>query len=230
VLLLADMVPMLAPDLTQARPSQMCHPAIEDAKKLVGPSDRSGIGVVLINAAGEITVCNQRAEAIVRQADGLSVMKARLCAASCTEAEALDQLIADAVADRTNQCAPGGVAIVHRPSLRQPFVLIVSRLTGTTERADDTSHPRAVVLIKDPSEADGAKPGLLIDLFGLTRREAEVAAAVVAGHGLQAAAQQLGIALTTARTHLQHVFEKTHTRRQSELTSLVLQILAFRWP
>ncbi len=207
----------------------MCHPAIEDAKNLVGPTDRSGIGVVLINAAGEITVCNQRAEAIVRQADGLSVMKSRLCATSSTEAEALDRLIADAAADRANQyVAPGGVAIVHRPSLRQPFVLVVSRLTGATKLADDPSHPRAVVLIKDPSKADGANPGLLIDLFGLTRREAEVAAAVVAGHGLHAAAQQLGIALTTARTHLQHVFEKTHTRRQSELTSLVLQILAFR--
>jgi DNA-binding CsgD family transcriptional regulator len=207
----------------------MCHPAIEDAKNLGGPSDRSGIGVVLINAAGEITVCNQRAEAIVRQADGLSMMKARLCAASSAEAEALDQLIAAAVAHGVNHAvASGGVVIVHRPSLRQPFVLIVSRLRGTTEPVDDPAHPRAVVLIKDPSEADGANPGLLIDLFGLTRREAEVAAAVVAGHGLQAAAQQLGIALTTARTHLQHVFEKTHTRRQSELTSLVLQILAFR--
>jgi DNA-binding CsgD family transcriptional regulator len=220
---------MLAPDLAQARPSQMCHPAIEDAKNLRGPTDRSGIGVVLINAAGEITVCNQLAEAIIRQADGLSVMKARLCAASSTEAEALDLLIADAVADSTNQhVAPGGVAIVHRPSLRQPFVLIVSRLTGTTELGDDPAHPRAVVLIKDPSEADAGNAGLLIDLFGLTRREAEVAAAVVAGRGLRAAAQQLGIALTTARTHLQHVFEKTNTRRQSELTSLVLQILAFR--
>ena len=156
---------MLAPDLTQARPSQMCHPAIEDAKNLVGPTDRSGIGVVLINAAGEITVCNQRAEAIVRQADGLSVMKSRRCATSSTEA-----LIADAVADRANQyVAPGGVAIVHRPSLRQPFVLVVSRLTGATKLADDPSHPRAVVLIKDPSEADGANPGLLIDLFGHTR-------------------------------------------------------------
>ena len=103
---------------------------------MVGPTDRSGIGVVLINAAGEITVCNQRAEAIVRQADGLSVMKSRLCATSSTEAEALDRLIADAVADRANQyVAPGGVAIVHRPSLRQPFVLVVSRLTGATKLA-----------------------------------------------------------------------------------------------
>ena len=71
---------------------------------------------------------------------------------------------------------------------------------------------------------------MLIDLFGLTRRESEVALTIVAGHGLRAAAQQLGIALTTARTHLQHVFEKTNTRRQSELTSLILQVSAFPRP
>jgi DNA-binding CsgD family transcriptional regulator len=85
-----------------------------------------------------------------------------------------------------------------------------------------------VVLVKDPGDADNANAELLIDLFGLTRRESEVALAVVAGHGLRAAAQQLGIAVTTARTHLQHVFEKTQTQRQSELTGLVLQITACR--
>ena len=217
---------MLAPDLTQARPSQMCHAAIEDAQVLIGPTRQSGIGVILINAAGEVTVCNQHAETIVRQADGLSLIKSRLCAAASGEAEVLDRLIASAVADKDHVAS--GVVIVHRPSLRQPFVLIVSRLTSTAVVMEHPSHPRAVVLVRDPSDADRANAELLIDLFGLTRRETEVALAVVAGHGLRAAAQQLGIALTTARTHLQHVFEKTHTRRQSELTSLVLQILSFR--
>jgi len=217
---------MLAPDLTPARPSQMCHPTIEDAKELIGPTHRFGIGVILINAVGEVIVCNQHAAEIVRQADGLCLIKSRLCAAASGEAEILDRLIANAVADDHNVAS--GVAIVHRPSLLQPFVLIVSRLTATTAETDDPSRPRVVVLVKDPSEAGSANAELLIDLFGLTRRESEVALAIVAGHGLRAAAQQLGIAVTTARTHLQHVFEKTHTQRQSELTSLVLQIMASR--
>ena len=196
---------------------------------MLGPADRSGMGVILINALGEVTVCNQHAEEIIAQADGLSMIKSRLCAAENGQAEALDQLITHAVGQGANhQVASGGVAIVHRPSLRQPFVLIVSRLTNTAGPMDEPSHPRAVVLIKDPSDADRTNAELLIDLFDLTRRETEVALAVVSGHGLRAVAQQLGIALTTARTHLQHVFEKTRTRRQSELTSLVLQILAFR--
>lgn len=217
---------MLAPDLTQARPSQMCHPTIEDAKDLIEPTHRFGVGVILINAVGEVTVCNQHAAEIVRQADGLSLIKSRLCAAASDEAEVVDRLIANAVAD--DRHIASGVTIVHRPSLRKPFVLIVSRLTTTIAERDDPSRPHAVVLVKDPSDGDSVNAELLIDLFGLTRRESEVALAVVAGHGLRAAAQQLGIAVTTARTHLQHVFEKTHTQRQSELTSLVLQIMTSR--
>lgn len=219
-----NLIAMLAPDLTQARPLQMCHPTVEDAKDLIAPTHRFDIGVILINAVGEVIVCNQHAAEIVHQADGLSLIKSRLCAAASGEAEALDRLIANAVAGGHN--VGSYVAIVHRPSLRQPFVLIVSRLTTTTAERDDPSRPRVVVLVKDPSDTDSANAELLIDLFGLTRRESEVALAVVAGHGLRAAAQQLGIAVTTARTHLQHVFEKTHTQRQSELTSLVLQIMA----
>jgi hypothetical protein len=114
---------MLAPDPAQARPSQMCHPTIEGAKHLIGPPRRFGVGVILINAVGEVTIYNHHAAEIVRQADGLSLIKSRLCAAASDEAEVLDRLIATAVAD--DRHGASGVAIVHRPSLRQPFVLII---------------------------------------------------------------------------------------------------------
>jgi DNA-binding CsgD family transcriptional regulator len=48
-----------------------------------------------------------------------------------------------------------------------------------------------------------------------------VAIAIARGVGLQAVADELEISLTTARTHLQHVFEKTSTRRQAELVRLI---------
>jgi DNA-binding CsgD family transcriptional regulator len=45
--------------------------------------------------------------------------------------------------------------------------------------------------------------------------------AIARGAGLQAAADELEVSLTTARTHLQHAFEKTETRRQTELVGLI---------
>ncbi|TPK07044.1 hypothetical protein FJ872_24085 [Mesorhizobium sp. B2-5-9] len=61
----------------------------------------------------------------------------------------------------------------------------------------------------------------LRDLYRLTPAEAAVATAVARGEGLQAVADEVGISLTTVRTHLQHVFEKTETRRQAELVRLI---------
>jgi DNA-binding CsgD family transcriptional regulator len=43
---------------------------------------------------------------------------------------------------------------------------------------------------------------------------------LVAGDTLAEAAQALGVALATVRTHLAHIFEKTGTSRQAELIRL----------
>ena len=61
------------------------------------------------------------------------------------------------------------------------------------------------------------------DQFGLTAAEAVFAAEISRGDGLQAVAERLAIAPTTARTHLTRIFEKTGTRRQAELVRLLMQ-------
>lgn len=62
-------------------------------------------------------------------------------------------------------------------------------------------------------------------LFGLTAREAALAAALASGSTLQQAAEERFISMPTARTHLAQVFRKTHTSQQSQLVSLLLGIL-----
>ena len=44
---------------------------------------------------------------------------------------------------------------------------------------------------------------------------------IARGGGLQVVVDELKISLATARTHLQHVFEKTETRRQAELVRIL---------
>jgi len=46
-------------------------------------------------------------------------------------------------------------------------------------------------------------------LFGLTEREAALAAGIVQGERLNAVADQLGLSVRTARNHLQAVLRKT---------------------
>jgi DNA-binding CsgD family transcriptional regulator len=81
----------------------------------------------------------------------------------------------------------------------------------------------ALVFITDPERLPVPQADHLRQLYGLTRMEASVAVSALRGEGLQAIADELGISPTTARTHLQHVFEKTGTCRQAELVRLILQ-------
>lgn len=54
--------------------------------------------------------------------------------------------------------------------------------------------------------------------------EAQVALHVMHGANLKQIAQELSVSVTTVRTHLQHVFDKTDTHRQAELVRLLLAL------
>jgi DNA-binding CsgD family transcriptional regulator len=78
--------------------------------------------------------------------------------------------------------------------------------------------PHASRLLAEPSVHDP----LLCALYGLTRAEARIAHALLDADRLADVAENLGVTLSTVRTHLQRAFEKTDTRRQSELIRLLV--------
>jgi len=57
--------------------------------------------------------------------------------------------------------------------------------------------------------------------FGLTASEILLTLRLFAGDTLREAAQTLGISYETARTKLKFIFQKTRTRRQTELVLLL---------
>lgn len=61
-------------------------------------------------------------------------------------------------------------------------------------------------------------------IYGLSPAQVELAGHIVAGRDLVAAASELGISASTARTQLQRIFEKTGVRSQ---TALVRALLSF---
>ncbi len=80
---------------------------------------------------------------------------------------------------------------------------------------DVAARARCLVLLSVPDVARLARA------YGLTPAEARVAARVATGRGLAAAARELGIARSTAQSHLDKIFQKTGTSRQAELVGLV---------
>ena len=73
--------------------------------------------------------------------------------------------------------------------------------------ADSGQFAWGVVFISDPDRTDNPTVEPLRRAFDLTYREAQ-AIAIADGHGLQAAADKRGVALTTARSQLEQAFAK----------------------
>lgn len=78
-----------------------------------------------------------------------------------------------------------------------------------------------VLTVDDPQEAIDRNLEEVSDACNLTPTEARMLALIVEGLDTIVAAKRLGIAPTTARTHLQRLFAKTGTARQSELVRFV---------
>ncbi|MBZ9815213.1 MULTISPECIES: helix-turn-helix transcriptional regulator [unclassified Mesorhizobium] len=179
--------------------------------------DRIAQGVLIVAASGEILFANRTAEALLSEADGIKTEKSALRATRRSDAAQFQRLIV-AAAERSDTA--GGVMALARPAPRRPLSVLVAPLKIESTWFV-TGRPAAIVFVADPDSAPRTMQAQVRNLYRLTPAEAAVAIAVARGEGLQAAADELGISLTTVRTHLQHVFEKTETRRQAELVRLI---------
>jgi len=86
------------------------------------------------------------------------------------------------------------------------------------------SQPMVLVLIIDPDDEPEPAAALLRRIYGLTNAEAEIALRITHGADPKQISDELSVSLTTVRTHLQHVFDETDTRRQVELIHLLLAL------
>ena len=177
-------------------------------------------GVIILDDEGRLLLANRVAEALLTAGDGMSLRHAKLCASFPADTAALQAAIAAATTGAAFGRS-GQTLALQRPSLRRPLAVVVAPLPA--EAAWFLAHAPAVILFAgDPEHSRCvALPDRLRAVFGLTRTEALVAAEIFRGEGLPAAADALGIGVTTARTHLQRIFGKTGTRKQAELVRII---------
>lgn len=192
--------------------------------------DRVDLGVILVDADGRPLYFNRPAEALLARADGLSVGRAGIAAALAEDTRRLHRAIAAAAAaglpggtiDTAGRAAAAGAHIrVSRPSGGRPLLLTVIPVARARLHAGLAAQ--VAIFITDPDGAASPAPALLREMFGLTAAEAALAIEISRGQGLEAAADRLSIAKTTARTHLARIFDKTDTSRQAELVRLLLR-------
>jgi DNA-binding CsgD family transcriptional regulator len=177
-------------------------------------------GVLLIDAGGHVLFANRAAEAIIALRDGLTVVREGLRAALPADTARLQTLIAE-----TLRGAAGGTMRLTRPSLAEPFLLLVAPAHGNWHKPIGPM-PAAVIFITAPDQAVAPDLRLLAPAFDLTATEAKIAVSIAAGGGVPATARALRISPNTAHTHLRRIFRKLGVNDQVALVRVLMRAVA----
>lgn len=186
-------------------------PAEPASQAAAAALDRLQLGVLLTGGNGRVLLSNHSAKGMLARADGLALNAGFLHAADAPTQAALRKLLCE-------DPGRGGALAVSRPSLLRPYALLVTPLGPGSEPHGAVK----AVFLSDPEGDNATGAETLQRLYGLTPSEANLAVELLQGQSLEEGAAALGILVSTARTHLKHIFAKTATRRQSELVRLLL--------
>jgi DNA-binding CsgD family transcriptional regulator/PAS domain-containing protein len=213
---------VLAPHLDRAMRLQMRLSSADLRADMVsGALDCLTHGVVLVDRSGLPIWLNRRAQEIINCSNALRVSSSGFAGRRPSDTQSLRELIKGAVSAGTQ-----GLLAISRGDDSRPLLLIAIPLKPMSILDASNQLACGVVFISDPDRTDDPSVETLRRAFDLTYREAQTAMAIAHGHGLQAAADSMGVALTTVRSQLQQAFAKTDTSHQAELAALVQRTLS----
>ncbi|WP_230532707.1 helix-turn-helix transcriptional regulator [Microvirga roseola] len=178
-------------------------------------------GVVLTDGRGTILHANRSAERMMRKGGPIRSAN-RVVAASAPRANReLRSAIARAAREETPQ---GGMSAAIRltESDTPPAYAHVLPMQAGDLRTRLMPRAVAALFIGLPDEQSGV--GLVARAFDLTAAETRILESLLAGHTLAEAAAHCGVAPSTAKTHLDHIFAKTGVSRQTELIRLTMRM------
>jgi len=179
-------------------------------------------GMVLISADLKVLLVNRFAKAIIDQNDGLRVIQQNLCTQRTEDTRRLQELIRESVAPSLGRALrAGGTMNISRPSQRCSFNVLITPV-HLRPISPSARQPAAVAFISDPECQFETSVQTLGHLFALSHAEARLAAVLIRGCSLREASEELSVSLSTVRTHLKKLFEKTGTNRQATLLRAIL--------
>jgi DNA-binding CsgD family transcriptional regulator len=178
-------------------------------------------GVFLVDEHGRLLHTNAAGQSILSTGHVLRTAGGRLVARDVSTDETLRQLFA-ATGGSDLALGTKGIALPLLARDGERFVAHILPLrSGARRRAGRGYAASAAVFVRKAAPDALLPPEVIAKTFKLTPGELRVLLAIVEVGGVPEAAEVLGVAETTARWHLQHLFEKTGTHRQADLIKLV---------
>jgi len=184
--------------------------------------DALNVGVVLTDAGGGILHANSAAELMIRDGDPIRENGGVIGTSQPAATQELRSAIA--MSDREEAALDKQGLGVRLTGSGEPPVLahVLPLAQGRTRPRLRPRASAAVFIGAVSSDANGAEA--MSVAYRLTRMETRVLAILLSGGTLKQAADALGIAATTARTHLDNILAKTGAARQADLVRLAMRM------
>ena len=177
-------------------------------------------GVYLTDRHGRVVFMNSAAEQQVKTGNALRIANNRLTPVDHAARVSMSNAIAEAMTDEAETPASGMTLALPGGENTALFATILPLNRGERRNLGGAFASTVAIFVKDPIVVPAFPGEAFAKLHHLTGAELRVLLAVLPGLGVKEAAEMLGIGETTAKTHLQHIFAKTGTSKQTELMHL----------
>jgi DNA-binding CsgD family transcriptional regulator len=194
--------------------------AMEQARAAMEALEMVGTPAAMIDFRGRLLIAND----LFDQAIGKSMFDTRLRLRMRDGRS--DAALGDAIAKLLDHNKGSSIAVRMTNQLRAALHLLPVR--GAAR--DIFSSASGLIVLADATAGRLPEGDLLQALFDLTPTEAQIARQIAQGMSAKEVAVAVGMSHETARTHLKAIFQKTDTRRQSELAMLLPQFGSRRQP
>jgi DNA-binding CsgD family transcriptional regulator/PAS domain-containing protein len=179
--------------------------------------------IVLVNREGHIVHCNNAARGLLAAADPIRSAGGALTARAPDAARALALALAAALNGSRQEPEAAQVVFTPFSDGRAAFAHVLPIRSGRS-RGQFEPRAAAAVFITPANKASGLPFQAWATAFGLTAAEVRVLELLSKGLSITEAATELGVAPTTARTHLARLMHKTGTTRQADVLQLAAQL------
>jgi DNA-binding CsgD family transcriptional regulator len=183
--------------------------------------DGLSAGMCLLDADGRVVHTNVAGRLILDEGDFLSESNGRIVVRDGKTERVLRELL---VAAGGGDAAIGtdGIALPLRARDGTSYVAHLLPLTSGARRVAGAAYSATAALFVRKSAIPAvSSPEVIARAYKLTPTELRVLLAIVDVGGVPEVALALGVAESTVKTHLGHLFEKTGVARQADLVKIV---------
>jgi DNA-binding NarL/FixJ family response regulator len=182
--------------------------------------------VYLADRHGRVVFLNRAAERQAKTSNALRIENNRILPSDRTARTALANALASATAEEDgdeHEAYVGGFTVALPDGENAGLVATILPLERGERRNVYSAHAAmAAIFVQDPVVVLPLPGEAFAKLYRLTGSELRVLLAMAPGLGVKEVAEMLGISETTVKTHLQHIYAKTGTAKQTELLHLFL--------